>query len=569
MQLVSKTVLLCLTKRTMCHGRLVFSGDTNHEVPVNETFHVQTDDELTEKELKQIEADDQAIMIFLAYATHKSFYVFQMDVKTTFLHGSLKEDVYVCQPKCFIDADHPSHVYKLKKALYGLKQAPRAWYDELLTFLLQNQFFKGTIDPTLFIRRFHGDILVVQVYVDDVIFGSTHPRLDIIHAIWLCARYQAKTTEKHLKEVKRIFCYLCKDTFKSTSGGAQFLGEKLSQRDLSSNTTLDRVEVLAQAENEDFLNKLDENIQKIIKEQVKEQVKVQVSKILPKIEKTVNEQLKAEVLTRASSSSNTSYVVVADLSELELKNILVEKMESNKSIHRSDEQRNLYKALFNAYECDKIILDTYRDGVTLKRHHNDEDKDEEPSNGSDRGSKRRRAGKEPESTRAPKEKASKTSGKSTKGSKSHQKTASKFAPVEEPMQTTQDLEEPSHQEFEIGAVDDQLNKTLPATHGSIQPWISDLAKQADSRTSFNELMDTPVDFSAFLMNRLKVDTLTLELLAGPTYELMKGSSKSLVELGFFLEEVYKATTDQLDWNNPEGQQYPHNLLKPLPLIPNS
>nr|GFC82505.1 retrovirus-related Pol polyprotein from transposon TNT 1-94 [Tanacetum cinerariifolium] len=113
--------------------------------------------------------------IFLAYAAHKSFTVFQMDVKTAFLDGSLKEDVYVCQPEGFIDADHPSHVYKLKNALYGFKQAPRAWYDELSTFHLQNHFFKGTIDPTLFIRCFQDDILVVQVYVDDIIFGSTHP----------------------------------------------------------------------------------------------------------------------------------------------------------------------------------------------------------------------------------------------------------------------------------------------------------------------------------------------------------------------------------------------------------
>nr|GEW85697.1 reverse transcriptase domain-containing protein [Tanacetum cinerariifolium] len=118
----------------------------------------------------------EAIRIFLAYVAHKSFFVYQMDVKTAFLHGSLKEDVYVCQPEGFIDVDHPSHVYKLKKALYGLRQAPRAWYDELSTFLLQNHFFKGTIDPTLFIRSFHDDILVVQVYVDDIIFGSTHPR---------------------------------------------------------------------------------------------------------------------------------------------------------------------------------------------------------------------------------------------------------------------------------------------------------------------------------------------------------------------------------------------------------
>nr|GEX96618.1 hypothetical protein [Tanacetum cinerariifolium] len=100
----------------------------------------------------QVRQTMEAIRIFLAYAAHKSFSVFQMDVKTAFLHGSLKEDVYVCQPEGFIDADHLSHVYKLKKALNGLKQAPRAWYDELSTFLLQNHFFKGTIDPTLFIR---------------------------------------------------------------------------------------------------------------------------------------------------------------------------------------------------------------------------------------------------------------------------------------------------------------------------------------------------------------------------------------------------------------------------------
>nr|GEX16272.1 ribonuclease H-like domain-containing protein [Tanacetum cinerariifolium] len=97
-------------------------------------------------------------------------------------------DVYVCQPEGFIDVDHPSHVYKLKKSLYGLKQAPRAWYDELSKFLLQNHFFKGTIDLTLFIRRFQDEILVVQVYVDDIIFGSTHPRLS-----------QLRSTSRRLK----------------------------------------------------------------------------------------------------------------------------------------------------------------------------------------------------------------------------------------------------------------------------------------------------------------------------------------------------------------------------------
>nr|GEW85848.1 hypothetical protein [Tanacetum cinerariifolium] len=269
----------------------------------------------------------------------------------------------------------------------------------------------------------------------------------------------------------------------------------------------DRLRDEAQAENEEFLNNLDENIQKFIKEQVKEQFKVQVSKILPKIENTVNEQLEAEVLTRSSNSSKTSYVMATNLSEMELKKILIEKIESNKSIHRSEEQRNLYKALVDAYESNKIILDTYGDTITLRRRRDDAEKDEEPSAGSDRGSKKRREGKEPESTSALKEKAIKTTGKSTQGSKSYQKTASESAPAEEPRQTTQDLEEPSHQEFETGVVDNQ-----PIVEASQHPEC-DLAKQVDSRSSFCELMDTHVDFSAFLMNRLKVDTLTPELLA--------------------------------------------------------
>nr|GEZ10509.1 hypothetical protein [Tanacetum cinerariifolium] len=273
-------------------------------------------------------------------------------------------------------------------------------------------------------------------------------------------------------------------------------------------------------------------MQKIIKKQVKEQVK-------------------------------TSYAIAADLSEMELKKILIEKIEGNKSIQRSNEQRNLYKALVEAYESDKIILDTYGNTVTLKRCRDDDaDKDKEPSAGSDRGSKRRREGKEPESASAPKEKSTRSVGKSTQRSKSRLTSTSESAIAEEPMLTTFEMEEPSHPEFETGADDQPIiepsqhpewfsqlkkpptpdrdwNKTLAATHGSIQPWISELAKQSDSCSFFNELMDT------------------------------LGSCKSLVEIEFFLEEVYKATTYQLEWVNLEGQQYPHNLLKPLPLIPNS
>nr|GFA43767.1 retrovirus-related Pol polyprotein from transposon TNT 1-94 [Tanacetum cinerariifolium] len=116
----------------------------------------------------------EAVRLFIAYAAHKSFTVYQMDVKTTFLYGPLKEDVYVNQPDGFVDPYHPDKVYHLKKALYGLKQALRAWYDELSNFLVSKGFSKGSIDPTLFITKHRGDILLVQIYVDDIIFGSTN-----------------------------------------------------------------------------------------------------------------------------------------------------------------------------------------------------------------------------------------------------------------------------------------------------------------------------------------------------------------------------------------------------------
>ncbi|GKC06040.1 hypothetical protein Tco_0997650 [Tanacetum coccineum] len=262
-------------------------------------------------------------------------------------------------------------------------------------------------------------------------------------------------------------------------------------------TTIPTVSSIPDIVNAYFANKMHEAVKtvKIIKDQVKAQVKAQVSMILPKIEKTVNEQLKAEVMTSSSTESKTSLAIAANLSKLELKKILIDKMESNKSIHISDEQKNLYKALVEAYESDKLILNTYGDTVFT-----------------------------------PKEKTAKSTGKSTEGSKSLHKSTH----AEEPMHTAKDLEELAHQEFETRATEDQ----------PFQPWLSNLAWE-------------------------EVDTLTPELLIGQTFELMKGTCKSLVKLEYFFEEVYKATTDQLDWNNPEGQQYPHDLRKPLPLIPNS
>ncbi|GJT95626.1 putative ribonuclease H-like domain-containing protein [Tanacetum coccineum] len=119
----------------------------------------------------------EAIRLFLAYASFMGFIVYQMDVKSAFLYGKIEEEVYVCQPPGFEDPQFPDKVYKVEKALYGLHQAPRAWYETLSTYLLENGFRRGIIDKTLFIKKDKCDILLVQVYVDDIIFGSTKKSL--------------------------------------------------------------------------------------------------------------------------------------------------------------------------------------------------------------------------------------------------------------------------------------------------------------------------------------------------------------------------------------------------------
>ncbi|GJU69526.1 retrovirus-related pol polyprotein from transposon TNT 1-94 [Tanacetum coccineum] len=221
----------------------------------------------------------EAVRLFIAYAAHKSFTVYQMDVKTTFLYGPLKEEVYVNQPDGFVDPYHPDKVYRLKKALYGLKQAPRAWYDELSNFLIHQSprgIFINQAKYAQEILKKHGMTscdsigtpmatkhLVADFSgtpVDQTKYRSmvgalmylTASRPDIVHATCYCARYQAKPTEKHLTAVKQIFRYLkdsinmslwypkdtgfkliafsnldhagCLDSRKSTSCGIQFLG---------------------------------------------------------------------------------------------------------------------------------------------------------------------------------------------------------------------------------------------------------------------------------------------------------------------------------------------------------
>nr|GEV74653.1 hypothetical protein [Tanacetum cinerariifolium] len=186
----------------------------------------------------------KAIRIFVANSAHKNMTIFQMDVKRAFLNGELKEEVYVSRPEGFVDQDNPSHVYKLKKALYGLKQAPRAWYDMLSSFLISQHFSKGAVDPTLFTRKAGNDLLLVQIYVDDIIFASTN--------IAMCNEFANLMTTKFKMSMmgqmsfflglqisqspRSIFINQSKyayeivknmDTRHGTSGSAQFLGNKL------------------------------------------------------------------------------------------------------------------------------------------------------------------------------------------------------------------------------------------------------------------------------------------------------------------------------------------------------
>nr|GEV32780.1 retrovirus-related Pol polyprotein from transposon TNT 1-94 [Tanacetum cinerariifolium] len=162
----------------------------------------------------------EAIRIFLAYAAHMNIVVYQVDVKTAFLNGNLREEVYVSQSDGFVDPDNLNHVYKLKKALYGLKQALRVWYDMLASFMISQDCSKVLVDPTMFICRDGKELFLVQIYVDDIIFAASTPelldtpiveksKLDEDKEEKVVDRHTiARPAEKHLHAVKRIFRYL-------------------------------------------------------------------------------------------------------------------------------------------------------------------------------------------------------------------------------------------------------------------------------------------------------------------------------------------------------------------------
>ncbi|GJZ23633.1 hypothetical protein Tco_0561092 [Tanacetum coccineum] len=311
----------------------------------------------------------------------------------------------------------------------------------------------------------------------------------------------------------------------------------------------------------------------VVEKSVKDIIKDEVKSLLP------------QILPKKVSDFATPVIQTTSLTEFELKKILLDKVEKSKSYQAAPEHRELYDGLVKSYNLDKDLFSSYGNVYSLKRDRDDKDKDEDPFAGSDRGLKKRKTSKDAEPPKGSKLKESNTS--SSKGTKSQPKSSGKFVQTKEPVFETADTKMPQDQggdnedqpNVEETPMDDWFKKpNKPPTPDRAwndgksidsrppQKWISNIAKARQPPRTFDELMSTPIDFSAYVMHNLKIDNLTQEILVGPAFNLLKGTCKSFVELEYHFEECYKAVTDQLDWNNPEGHEYPFDLSKPLPLI---
>nr|GEZ51446.1 hypothetical protein [Tanacetum cinerariifolium] len=300
------------------------------------------------------------------------------------------------------------------------------------------------------------------------------------------------------------------------------LGESIQQA-IQSHTTECRKE--AQADKNEYIDLIDTSVRAIIKEEVK----TQLPRILPKavldfatpvIEKNVIKSLETAVLAKSSSQLKSTYVAAASLSEFELMKILMDKMEEHKSYLCVDYKRELYDALVRSYNTEKDLFETYGKVFTLKRSR--EDKDQDPSAGSDRGTKRRKSNKEAGLSKDPRSNESK-SPRSPKGtSRSQHRPSEKSTHAEEPRHTFDDSGVKQNQEFDKGNNDEQpIIEAAPKT--------SDMAQVEKLPTSFDELMDIPIDFSAFVMNRLNITDLTQEILVGLLYIFKEGDFPRLLE----------------------------------------
>ncbi|GJS44004.1 hypothetical protein Tco_0569047 [Tanacetum coccineum] len=329
----------------------------------------------------------------------------------------------------------------------------------------------------------------------------------------------------------------------------------------------------AQDEKNEYIGLVDTSMRTIIKEEVTTQIPHIPPQVVSDfatlvIERNVTESLEAAVLARSSSQPKSTYEAAASLSEFELTKILLDKMEESKSHLRADYKKKLYDVLVESYNTEKDLFDTYGEVFTLKRSQDDNDKDRDSSAGSDRGTKRRKSSKEAESSKDSRSKEKKSSRTSKDASQSQHKFSDKSSHAEEPSHTVDDSGVQQDQEFKTGNNDEQLadKERQHVDSRPPQTWISQVVHAKEPRTSFDELMDTSFNFSAFVLNRLNIKDLTQEILVGPAFELLKSTCKSLTELEYHLEECSKEITERLDWHNLEGKPYPFDLNKPLSLI---
>ncbi|GJW68250.1 hypothetical protein Tco_0122674 [Tanacetum coccineum] len=340
---------------------------------------------------------------------------------------------------------------------------------------------------------------------------------------------------------------------------------------------------------QEFMNFLSESLTARIKEQVKDQLPQilpqEVSNFAPPvIEKLIKESRDEVTLAKVSSQPQSTYEAASTLTEFELKKILLDKMEKSESYLTAPEHRDCYDGLKKSYALDKDFFYSY-DVYSLKRGRKDKDKDEDPFAGSDRGLKKRMTRKDVEPTTGPKKKDS-TSG-SPKCTKSQPKYTRKSVQSEEPVFEVAESDMPQDQAGNLGdnkdeprdetasrrdwfkkptppkePTDPDWNVSKTTKEGPTQTWLMNLAASNPTDKllkDFDKLMSTPIDFYSFVLNDLKIENLTQEILLGPAFKLLKGTRSNYVELEYDFEECYKALSEKLDWENPEGVSSRRNL----------
>nr|GEU45161.1 hypothetical protein [Tanacetum cinerariifolium] len=496
-----------------------------------------------------------AVRIFIAFAAHMNMIVYQMDVKTAFLNGIIREEVYVSHPDGFVDRKNPNHVYKLNKALYGLKQAPRAWYDLLSSFLLSQKFSKGTVDPTLFIRQKGKDILLVQIYVDDIIFASTDPDLCESLSDVMCSKFKMSMMGKL----------------------SYFIGLQISQspRGIFLNQSKYALESLKKygMETSEQVNtpmveksKLDEDPEGKVVDPIRYRGRIGTLMYLTSSRpdlvfivcmysrldhagcqytrrstsgsmQLLGERLLADIFTKALLRERLNFLIeklgmkikspetlinapsitiaVPESNALTVVELRVAKLEHD--VSELKKINHSAKALASLKSQVPMVVGNYlrsKLGDDLQKHDDDDDDDddEDPSTGSNQEEL-----------------------------------------IKEPIAKML-MDDTAHDEGKDMVHDDD------------QPQDSSTSKKDKTdRQDWFPQAPRPLTFDPEWNKRHIINNLTQDILLGLAFNLLKGTCSSSIELEYNFHECYNALTDKLDWNNLKGDHYPFDLSKPLPL----